>query len=64
MHCYKYFKSYFSTFFLFKLKQSDPKLGFYSEKAKKCSTYIFKIRSKKVFCTHITYFKSIKTKKF
>jgi hypothetical protein len=39
-------KSYFQSFFLLKLSQSNPILGFYNKKAKKCSLNIFKIRSK------------------
>ncbi len=42
-------KSYFQPFFLVKLSQSNPILGFYNKKANKCSLHIFKIRSKNVF---------------
>ncbi len=42
-------KSYFQPFFLIKLSQSNPILGFYNKKAKKCSLHIFEIRSKNEF---------------
>ncbi len=47
----KNLKVIFSTFFLLKLSQSNPILGFYNKKAKKCSlhTCIFKIGSKNGF---------------
>ncbi len=42
-------KSYFQPFFLLKLSQSNPILGFYNKKTKKYSLHIFKIRPKNEF---------------
>jgi hypothetical protein len=60
----KNFKVIFSTFFLLKLSQSNPILGFYKKSQKMFTTYLQNKIKKRVFTKNLLRcFKTFKTKK-